>query len=356
MWNETKLTERLGIEYPIIQGPFGGGLSTIDLLATVSNAGGMGSYGAHILPPEGIITLTRDIRQATEKPFAVNLWVSDHDEGGLGMSEAQFTEYLALFKPFYDELGIAYPAYSEKYTERYEEQVEAIIEAAPPVFSFVYGIPSDDILEACRRKNIKTLGAATTLDEAIALDDAGVDIILATGFEAGGHRVSFLKEAEESLMGTLALVPQVVDRVKAPVVAAGGISDARGVKAALALGASGVQMGTAFLACAESGTSDMHRDAILSDASKHTVLSRAFTGRLARFIPNHLIEQAAHIDAMPLPFPIQSFFTSPLKKAASERTNRDYASMYAGQGAPILQHRSAKTLVASIVADMKRAE
>ena len=353
MWQVNALTQKLGIHYPIIQGPFGGGLSTIELATIISNAGGLGSYGAHILSPDNIRLLVQDIQSRTSKPFAVNLWVSDHDTGGLGMMREAFDTYVSYFQPYYEELDVDPPSFSEQYTEYYEEQVQALLDVAPPVFSFVYGIPSADILEACRRKNITTIGAATTLDEALALENAGIDIILATGFEAGGHRVSFLDEPENSLFGTFALIPQIVDRVNVPVIAAGGIADARGVKAALALGAQGVQMGTAFLACDESGTSDLHRDVLLSDASNKTVLSRAFTGRLARFVPNHFIREVENSPNLPLPFPIQNFFSSPLKKGASIANNKAFASLYAGQGAPMLKHHKAINLFRSIIDEMR---
>ena len=352
MWNQNELTKKLGIEYPVIQGPFGGGLSTVKLLAAVSNAGGMGSFGAHILSPSGISELINDIRKETDRPYAINLWVSDHDEGGLNTQREAFNDYVGYFKPYYDALNIKLPEFPDKYTENYEEQVEAVIEAAPPVFSFVYGIPSHDVLERCRRKKITTIGAVTTLEEALAMEEAGVDIILATGLEAGGHRVSFMDKPENSLYGGLALVPQIVDRVKIPVICAGGIVDSRGVKAALALGAQGVQIGTAFLACEESGTSTMHRDVLFSDASYKTVLSRAFTGRLARFIPNKFIDAIEQSKELPLPFPIQSFFTSTIKKSAHEQGNRNFASFYAGQGAPLLKHKKARALIEAIVADM----
>ncbi|WP_445354471.1 NAD(P)H-dependent flavin oxidoreductase [Microbulbifer sp. EKSA008] len=352
MWNQSELTKKLGIKYPIIQGPFGGGLSTIRLLSAVSNAGGMGSFGAHILSPSGIHELISNIRKETDKPFAINLWVSDHDKGGLGMQREAFNECIGYFKPYYDALNIEPPEFPDKYTEYYEEQVEALIEAAPPVFSFVYGIPGMDILEQCRKKGITTIGAVTTLDEALAMENAGVDIILATGLEAGGHRVSFMGKPEDSLYGGLALIPQIVDRVNVPVISAGGIVDARGVKAALALGAQGVQIGTAFLACEESGTSTMHREVLFSEASYKTVLSRAFTGRLARFIPNEFINSIEQSKELPLPFPIQSFFTSTFKKAANEQENQHYASLYAGQGAPLLKHKKALDLIEAITTEM----
>lgn len=352
MWNQNTLTQKLNIDHPIIQGPFGGGLSTVALLSSVSNAGGMGSYGAHILSPAEIYELTKRIQAKTNKTYALNLWVSDHDPGGLEMQKSAFDDYVKLFKPHYDNLEIETPTFPEKYTEYFEEQVEALLEARPPVFSFVFGIPSQDILERCRRKGIVTIGAATSVDEAVAIENAGVDIVLATGMEAGGHRVSFLDQAEDSLYGTLALVPLIADRVNIPVIAAGGISDHRGIKAALSLGAQGVQMGTAFLACQESGTSDMHKNILFTEEASKTVLSRAFTGRLARFINNGFIQAVEDNKNLPLPFPIQSFFTSPLKRTANQQTNKNYASLYAGQGAPLLKHKHADDLMQALISHM----
>lgn len=352
MWNDTPAAKSLGLRYPIIQGPFGGGLSSVLLAAEVSNAGGLGSFGAHHLAPSKIQALTSELRRATDKPFALNLWVSNYDAGSLDMSRSSYEKYAKLFQPFYDDLGVEMPSYAEKYTESFDAQAEALLEARPPVFSFVFGIPSPKIMSECRRLGIVTLGAATNIEEAIAIEAAGTDLVLATGFEAGGHRVSFLRRSEDSLFGTFALVPQVADRVKIPVIAAGGIADARGIAAALALGAQGVQMGTAFLACEESAIGVMHRDMLFSEQARYTVLSRAYTGRLARFIPNAFIDGWK---TPALPFPIQSWFTDPLKKAAAAQSVSAYASLYAGQGAPLLRHRKVAELMKSLVSDMERS-
>lgn len=345
----SELAKKLGVTYPIVQGPFGGGLSSIELASTVSNAGGLGSYGAHILSPQGIIDLTNAMRERTDKPFAVNLWVSDHDKGGLDLNKENFERYFNYFKPYYDLLGINPPAFPDSITERFEDQVEAILEAAPPVFSFVYGVPPKEVLTECNKRGIRTIGAATTVEEAVLLADAGTDVILATGFEAGGHRVSFLQEPEECLMGGLSLIPQVVDAVSKPVIAAGGVVDARGVKAALALGASGVQVGTAFLACRESGTSDFHRDELFSARARTTVLSRAFTGRLARFIRNRFTDEIAAHPNLPLPFPLHSFFAGHIKRAATDKKNHEFASHYASQSAPLLKHKEANQLMQELI-------
>lgn len=350
MWNDNSITRRLGLRYPIIQGPFGGGLSTVTLAATVANAGGLGSYGAHHLAPARIRDVAAELRAATPHPFALNLWVSTHDAGGDAWSADEHAAAIALFQPYYDALGIALPPPFVKDPWTFEEQAAAVIAAKPAVFSFVFGIPGADILEECRRQGIVTLGAATTVAEAVALEEAGVDLVLATGFEAGGHRPSFLRPAEHSLTGTLALVPQVVDRVRVPVVAAGGIAEARGVAAALTLGAQAVQLGTAFLACAESGTHDAHRDRLLSGEARVTRLSRSVTGRLARFLETDILESLQKRQATPLPFPVQSWFLAPIKAAAAEASRGDLTPLYAGQSAALLRHRRAGELMSSLVA------
>src|SRR5271156_2482939 len=207
--------------------------------------------------------------------------------------------------PHIQALGGTLPAYKPYAPIRFEDQARVLLDAKVPVFSFIYGIPPKEILDECRAQGILTIGAATTPDEAVALEQAGVDVIVASGFEAGGHRGSFLRPSEDSLTGTMALVPQVVDAVRLPVVAAGAIGDARGIMAAFALGAEGVQMGTAFLACEESGANPYHRAALLSDHAKQTALTRGFTGRLARGIRNRLVDELNQKDAEILPYPLQ---------------------------------------------------
>lgn len=354
--SETEAVRRLGVKYPIVQGPFGGGLSTPRLAATVSNLGGLGSYGAYSLAPDAIIHLTKELRTLTSQPFAVNLWVSDHDAGGLHLGPEEFERAWALFEPFYRELGVDKPERPQRYSQRFEEQVDALLEARPPVFSFVYGVPAAPILAECRRRGIVTIGAATSIAEAQALDTAGVDLIVATGFEAGGHRPSFLARAEDSLMGTFALTQLVADRVKAPVISAGGISDARGIRAALTLGAQAGQLGTAFLACEESGATPEHRAALFSDKSHATALTRAFSGRLARGLRNRWSDEMGARAAELLPFPVQGWFLSKLRPAAVKAGRTDLISLWSGQIAPNLRHRTAPELMDALIRGLTQTE
>ncbi len=352
MWSKTRITDLLGIRYPIVQGPFGGGLSSTALASLVSNCGGLGSFGAQPFTPEKILEVNREIRSRTRLPYNLNIWVSNKDESADSYSDEEFQRLSTVFKPYFDELSIPLPSRPANLGSQFEDQVQAILDAAPPVFSFVFGVPSHDILEACRRKNIKTVGTATTPDEAIALDEAGVDAIVATGFEAGGHRVSFLRSAESSLTGTFALIPMVVDKVKAPVIAAGGIADGRGVAAALALGAAGVQIGTAFLACAESNATPAHKAKLFSDDSKQTILTKMFSGRLARGMKSKLSEEMSVHENIFAPYPIQRLFVSTLSAAAVAQGKADWITFWSGQAAPILKHKKAKDLFESIVAYM----
>ena len=348
MWYKTKATRLLGIDYPILQGPFGGNLSSVELVTTVSDAGGLGGYGAYTLSPQEIIEVDRQIKATTSKPYNINLWVSDTDGG---ITDAQFEQTSSLFRPYFEEAGIPLPEKPAPFSSRFENQLEAILHIKPPVFSFMFGVPAPDILEQCRKLGIVTIGAATTLDEAIFLEAAGVDLIIASGFEAGGHRPSFLASAEESITGTFVLLQQIREKVKTPLIAAGGIANGRSVAAALALGADAVQVGTAFLACEESNATPMHREMLFSDAAKYTTLSRAFTGRLGRGITSRIAKDLAGKEKQFLPFPLQTQFMSSLRKAAIEQEKRDMILFWGGQISPVLKHRKAKELMEAIVAE-----
>jgi nitronate monooxygenase len=320
-----RIIELLNLQHPIVQGPFGGGLSSVELAAAVSNAGGLGSFGAQHLDPAGLEETIAALRANTDRAFNVNLWVSTHD-----VPEAAYDgwdEAVALLRPLYDELGVAAPERPLVSAHTFEELFPVVLAARPPVLSFVYGIPGLDVLEACREAGIVTIGTAITVEEAVALDTAGVDAIVVSGFEAGGHRVAFLRAAEDSLVGTLALVPAAVDAVRAPVIAAGGIADRRGVRAALALGAEAVQVGTAFLATRQSGASPEHR-AALAEGPRRTRLTRAITGRLARGLETRLTT----LDAV-APFPYQAVLSFPLTSSGDP----DFRAFWAGQGAPLVR-------------------
>jgi nitronate monooxygenase len=350
-WNENQLTAKLGIDYPLIQGPLGG-LSSQKLTAAVSNFGGLGSFGAHGLAPEAIKEALAEIRSLTSKPFAMNLWVSMEDEGARTSDENAFNRSLAPLTTHLAALGAPRPTFKPYSPARFEDQARVLLDAKVPVFSFIFGIPPREVLEECRAKSIVTIGTATTPEEGVALQEAGVDVIVASGFEAGGHRGSFLRSAEDSLTGTLSLVPQITDKVKVPVIAAGGIADGRGVIAALALGAEGVQMGTVFLACEESGASLLHRQALRGKKAGHTALTKGFTGRLARGIHNRLLQELNQEGTAVLAYPLQRSLVRNLAIPAEAAGRSDLLPLWAGQSANLAACTDASSFLASLVEEI----
>lgn len=336
----------LGLDRPIVLGPFGG-MSSIELATLVSTGGGLGSFGLFGYTPERITETIAQLRAATDRPFAVNLWVPlpGDVQPGLDLSAA-----LAAVAPLYAELGIPLPAGGpSSFGLDFDAQLEAVLDARPPVVSFVFGMPHAAAVAEAHARGIRVIGTATTVAEAIAVEQAGADAVVATGFEAGGHRVSFLRPAADSLVGTFALVPQVADAVSIPVIAAGGIADRRGVAAAFALGASGVQVGTAFLRTRQSAASAAHRAAIDELGADDTVLTRAVTGRLARGIRNRLIEtieNGGHI----APFPAQSWVVGPVRAEANRLGLGDLQSLWAGQAAPLARANDAADVMTELAA------
>ena len=335
----------VGIDHPLVLGPFGG-LSSVGLTATVSNGGGLGSFGLYGYTPERIRETGEALRAQTERPFALNLWLPIPGDTEPVVTDEDFERYLAPLRPYFDELGVAYPQRPARYVPDVEEQIAATLDVAPAVISVVFGIPSAEFLDAAHRRGIVVIGTATTPDEAIALNAAGVDAIVASGSEAGGHRVSFLRPAEESLIGTFALVPQVVDVVDVPVIAAGGIADARGVRAVMELGADAAQVGTVFLATRQSAASEVHQAALHGPEAGRTVLTRALSGRLARGIPNRITREITE----PAPFPVQNWLTSQFRPIAAERGNAELLSLWAGQAASLATETDAAVLLRALVA------
>ena len=340
-----KLTKLLGIDTPIFLGPFGG-MSSVPLTALVSDLGGVGAFGLYGYSADRIRETAVALRDATDKPFGLNLWLP-HNEDNPDGPHASFAEASAALKPFFDELGLDLPTEPPSYLPSFDDQFEAVLDARPAVLSFVFGVPRREVVDAAHEESILVVGAATTVDEAIALDGGGVDAIVATGLEAGGHRVSFLKRPEDSLVGNLALIPQVVDAVGVPVIAAGGIVDRRGVAAAFALGASGVQVGTAFLKTRESAASQAHREAIGTETSRETILTRAMSGRLARGIRNRAIREIETSGAI-APFPTQNWLTGQFRPEAGRRNVGDLQSLWMGQAAALAKLDSAAAVFAEL--------
>jgi nitronate monooxygenase len=343
-WPSTELTERLGIRYPIVQAPMAGATSP-ELVAAVSNAGGLGSLGAALLPPDDLRRAIGEIRRRTDRPFNVNLFAwrqpGPPDAAALSAVVAALAPYRARVG-LPDDAVLPLPPSLEALLEA---QLAVVCEESVPVFSFTFGIPPLDKVQAT---GAVVMGTATTVDEAIALERAGVDVVVAQGAEAGGHRGGFLGPFEASLIGTVALVPQVVDRVRLPVVASGGIMDGRGIAAALALGAQGAQLGTAFLACPESAAHPLHRAALARASDTGTCVTAVYSGRPARALRTTFIRDLEAGGAGSLEFPLQYGRTGPIHYAAAEAGDEDLMFLLAGQAAGLARPLPAAELVETL--------
>jgi nitronate monooxygenase len=351
-WTRTRATRLLNIDLPVVLGPFGG-LSSVGLTATVSEAGGLGSFGLYGYSAERIAETARALDEATSKPYALNLWLPLEQEEPAQPDEERFAQFVQVLKPYFAAVGIEPPARPAVYAADVDEQIQAAIEAEPAVISFVFGVPSGEVVEAAHSRGITVIGTATTVEEAMALADGGVDAIVASGMEAGGHKVSFLDTPEKSLIGTFSLVPQVADAVAVPVIAAGGVADGRGVAAALTLGAEAVQIGSAFLATKQSAANDQYRAALRGPEARHTVLTRAMSGRLARGIPNRITRELAD-PGMHAPFPVQNWLTGHFRAKAAELGITDLMSLWAGQSAPLVKDDDAEQLMRSLVESVNK--
>ena len=346
----TALTDRLGLAHPIIQAPLAGGGDTPELVAAVSEAGGLGSIGAAYLSPAQIVETAEAVRARTKRPFAINLFaplrVAAPGDGARAV---------ARVAPFFAELGLPAPAVPAPAASVFPAQLAAAIESGAAVFSFTFGLLPAEATAALRHRGMLLAGTATTVEEALMLERDGVDAVVTQGSEGGGHRGSFAAAFEASMIGTMALVPQVVDAVRVPVIASGGIMDGRGLAAALALGAGAAQLGTAFLTCDEAGVPEAYKAAILAAREGETRLTRAFSGRPARGIVNRFM---AEIDRDPdaiLPFPQQNALTRPLRSAAAVQGKAEYLSLWAGQGLRLARRQTAAALVARLAQEAESA-
>ncbi|MCY9787907.1 nitronate monooxygenase [Nocardiopsis sp. EMB25] len=352
----TALTSVLGTRYPVIQGPFGGGLSTAELTVAVSEAGGLGSYGVHAMAPDRIGPLVDRIRAGTSAPFSVNLWIPRAEEERPVPDTATLTTHTDRLAAHYSGFGLTPPDLDTVNARvDFDAQVDAVLAARPPVISVVMGVPPQRLVQGARRIGAPIVGTATTVAEARALQEAGCDVVVASGSDAGGHRGSFLAPVRESLVGTFSLVPQVSDAVTVPVVAAGGIADGRGVAAALTLGADGVQVGTGFLRTEESGASPVHRTALASERAETTVLTRLFSGRPARGIANDLVRAMADAEDRVPPYPAQNNLMLPIRTKAAELGRPDLLNLWSGQSALLASGGAAGDYLAALVAGAEKA-
>ena len=350
MWPDKRLTELLGIEHPIIQAPMAGA-STPAMAAAAANAGCLGSLGCAMMTPEGYRAALEQTRAATNRPLNVNFFC--HEPPFFDDQKAAAAQ--ARLKPFFLELGLGeVPEVAPSNFPFGEAMFEAVMASRPGVVSFHFGLPEQRFVDALKSVGATVLGSATTPAEARDLVARGADAIIAQGWEAGGHQGHYLADRPAG-MGTMALVPQVVDAVAVPVVAAGGIADGRGIAAALALGAAGVQIGTAFLTTAETGVAPPHVEALLAADGAATAMTRAFSGRPARGIVNrYMRELGPHEDGLP-DFPLMNTLTGPLRKASAAAGSPDFMALWAGQAVGLNRQGTVAELVERLVAEAQAA-
>lgn len=338
--------EQLQLRHPIIQAPLAGGGDTPELVAAVGNAGALGFIGAAYLDPGQIQQAAQAVRAKTSRAFGINLFAPQPAPD----IPSDLGNVLKLLAPYFAEVGLPAPSLPAKPHNDFDEQFPAALESGASIFSFTFGVIPAAAIAALHARKILVAGTATTVEEAVTLENAGVDAVVTQGSESGGHRGTFAGDFEKGLIGTISLVPQVTDAVSVPVIASGGIMDGRGIAAALALGASAVQLGTAFLTCHESGVPEAYKQAILQAREDQTRVTRAFSGRPARGLVNRFMDEMEAGDnakSIP-PFPLQNALTRPLRTAAAKQGRAEFLSLWAGQGVRLARRQSAAELIACL--------
>ena len=323
----------------------------VPLAAAVSNAGGLGSLGCAEMSVAELKQRIHEMRRATDKPFNLNFFLHQPPR----YDEDLDVQIKSLIAPFYDELGLRFPkdTASNGLATFDSERLAVLVQERPAMVSFHFGRPAVEVIDALKAVDIVTAATATTVREAVALETVGVEIVVAQGWEAGGHRGSFATNFEDTGIGTLALVPQIVDAIEIPVVAAGGIGDGRGIAAVFALGASGVWMGTTFLSCIETPITPLHRKSLLDASDEDTHLSRAFSGRPCRARRTPYSEEMARTRPMLQDFPLMYNYSGPLKRSGIERGDLDYQFLLYGQAAGLNRELTAEQLIAKLTAETR---
>jgi len=352
--NMTKntLLKSLGIEHPILLAPLAGGPGTPELAAAVSEAGGLGSIGAAYMTPAEMREAIRKVRALTRKPFLVNLFCGEREV----RRQPDAGPMLELLAEVHEKLGLPSPVLPTMPANPFPAQLQVVMEERPPVFSLTEGFPDAEALRRAKASGMVVLGTATTVHEARLLEEAGVDATVAQGAEAAAHRATFAGSFETSMVPLGELVRGMVRECSIPVIAAGGIMDGGDIAAALANGAAAVQLGTAFLACPESGASEAYKRAILAAKEDTTVITRAFSGKPARGLANAFIEKLAGREEIILPFPLQNVLTRPMRAAAAQRGDAGYLSLWAGQGVARARSLPAGELVRVLMAELHDAQ
>lgn len=340
-WPDKRFLNLVGIELPIIQAPMAGA-DSVELATEVSEAGGLGSLACGSLSKEQIKPAYEAIRRRTARPVALNFFCHPEPEWN---SEGE-ERWRKRLEPFYIELGIdPHSTLSgQSRTPFTSSHCTLLEELKPKVVSFHFGLPEPALVQRLKVQGIVVLSTATSVEEARWLEQRGCDGIIAQGFEAGGHRGMFLEAEISTQTGTMALVPQIVDAVRIPVIAAGGIGDARGVAAAFLLGASAAQLGTAYLFCPEAAISPLYREALRRTRDNQTVLTNVFSGRPARGILNRFIEQTGPMSSIAPPFPLAASAVAPLRKVSEAAGSTEFMQMWSGQSAALAQAMPARAL------------
>ncbi|MEW6144253.1 MAG: nitronate monooxygenase [Thermodesulfobacteriota bacterium] len=343
-----KLRDMTGIDHPIIQAPMAGGPTTPELVAAVSNAGGLGSFPGGYLSPDEIDSAIGKIRSLTDKPFAVNLFVPEK-------SRRKKTPQRVMKKlgEIAREVGAELPVENEIQDFPFDDQLGVILDNDVPVFSFTFGIPKRKHIKELRRRKVTVIGTATCVEEGAMLEEAGCSAVVAQGSEAGAHRGTFAKTESLPMIGGISLVPQLADKVGIPVICSGGIMDGRGIAAALALGASAVQMGTAFLSCDEAAVPAPWLEALGNSLDSSTVVTRVYTGKYARGIRNRFYDEMSALEDKLPDYPIQNYLTRPIRSVSRSKGNPEYMSLWAGQGSPMSRRCPAGELVRMLVEEYK---
>ena len=352
MWYKNKLTEKLGVRYPIIQAGMAGGTTTPKLVAEVSNAGGLGTLGAGYMSAEQTREAIQAIKALTEKPFAVNLFIPEVPE----VSAKEIEKTNQLLQSFREELNVPEPKIEKPSKDIFDKQLRIIAEEKVPVCSFTFGVPTKEQIQQLKDADITVIGTATTVNEAWINQEQGMDMVVMQGSEAGGHRGTFAGAFEEALIGTMSLVPQTVDYVDIPVIAAGGIMDGRGVLAALTLGAQAVQMGTAFVTVEESGANDQHINAILNSTEDQTAVTSVFSGKPARGVRNEFITKMTPYEQKLPGYPILNSLTKGIRKEAAKQNRSEWTHLWSGQTPRLSKVQNARDLITEIVSQIDDLE
>jgi nitronate monooxygenase len=356
MWPDRRLVDLLGIEHPLVLAPMAG-LGTVELAASVCAGGGLGSLGCAGLQPELVMQAVDKLRALTGKPINTNFFC----HRAARADPARETNWRDRLVPYYNELGLDLPlAAGQSEVLPFDDARCTVVEQVKPeIVSFHFGLPEPALLARVKAAGCRVMASATTVAEARWLEARGADVIIAQGCEAGGHRGMFLaanlEEDAASQPSTLALVPQIVDAVGVPVIAAGGIADGRGIAAAFALGAAGVQIGTAYLFCPEAAISPLYRDALRQARADATVVTDVFSGRPARALSNRLTRELRPLHGMTPDFPMPMLALAPLRRKAEQQGSREFSPHWAGQAAPLGREMPAEALTRALAeAALKR--